>query len=306
MSVFWGTKSEATPMAVGETDLAAESYAADTSTGGVYEKKHVEDGIEVEEIRIRTEEAAERLGKPIGRYVTLTHPPAWTLWGAERERVVRVLGRALRRLSDPLCGKRERTARTLLFVGVGNRSLTADAIGPRAADKVTATLHIRESDPDLFSRMECAGIAVLAPGVTAETGMEAAYAIRAATEQVRPDLVIIADALAARSTARLATTIQLCDTGISPGSGIGRRHPALTRETLGAPVIALGVPTVVSSRTLVRDALETAGYPEAFGVVEGRMGQSDFFVSPKDIDAVAEAEADILSAAVNHCFGIVF
>lgn len=286
-----------------DSDLAVERRAADPSCTGISEEKRRRGAVTIHEIRVVTDEAAAAIGKPRGTYITLFHAPAWELWGEAKEEVARALSREMLRLAAVFYPSIPPHRLTVLFVGLGNRNLTADAIGPRAAAQVTATLHLRTTEPALFERLRCAGVAVCAPGVTAETGVEAADTVLDLSRRIRPDLVVAVDALAARSTERLATTIQLCDTGVAPGSGLGMKHIALTRETLGAPVIAVGVPTVVRSRTLVADALTEAGRGALCDPILAHMGQSDFFVSPKDIDTTADTLSSIIAMAFERLFG---
>ena len=286
-----------------DSDLAVERRAADPDCPGISEEKRRRGAVKVHEIRVTTDEAAAAIGKPCGTYITLSHAPAWELWGEAKEEVVRALSREMLRLAAGFYPSVPPHRLTVLFVGLGNGQLTADAIGPRAAARVTATLHLRTSEPTLFGRLRCAGVAVCAPGGTAQTGVEAADTVLDLSRRIRPDLVVAVDALAARATSRLATTIQLCDTGVAPGSGLGMKHTALNRETLGAPVIAVGVPTVVHSRTLVADALTEAGAGELCDPLLARMGQSDFFVSPKDIDTTADTLSSVIAEAFERLFG---
>lgn len=289
--------------AAADSDLAVERRAADPACAGIGETVRQFGGVHISEIRVNSKQAAALIGKPQGTYITLSHAPAWGLWGEMREELVRALSRELARLCEGAMPPRPIGETVVLFAGLGNRHLTADAVGPRAAERVTATLHLKEAEPRLFRRLRCAGVCVCAPGVTAQTGTEAADAVLDLAARVHPHLVIAVDALAARATSRLATTIQLCDTGVVPGSGLGVKHTAITRETVGAPVIAVGVPTVVNSRTLVADALAEAGAEALCDDILSAMGQSDFFVSPKDIDTTADTLASVIAEAFERVFG---
>lgn len=145
------------------------------------------------------------------------------------------------------------------MAGLGNRYIASDAIGPLAVRDITVTRHIKELDPALFGSLGSATVSAIAPGVIRQTGIEAVEIIRGAAENVSPGLIIAIDALAAKSIDRLAVTVQLSDTGIAPGSGIGNARKAIDRATLGIPVISVGVPTVVDSSTLIYDMLNLAG-----------------------------------------------
>jgi spore protease len=194
--------------------------------------------------------------------------------------------------------------KSVLVCGLGNRSITADALGPAVADALVITRHVRLCEASLFDSLFSLEVASFAPGVLAQTGIDTGELIRGAVEHVAPDLVVAIDALAARSADRLMTTVQLCDTGIAPGSGMGNHRCRLDRQTLGVPVIAIGVPTVVNSATLIRDALEVGGIgdisPDLERLLEG--GRS-FFVSPKESDLAVRELSAIIARALNSAFG---
>jgi spore protease len=189
----------------------------------------------------------------------------------------------------------------VLVVGLGNREITSDAIGPKTADKLTVTRHIKYADEDVWNELDMCEVSALSPGVLGQTGIETVELVRGAVENVRPQLVLAVDALAARSSSRLAATVQLCDSGIAPGSGVGNERGAICLETVGAPVVALGVPTVVDSSTLVYDALAQAGIEQ----VDERLREilengRRFYVSPKEADVIAERTAAIIAHAINR------
>jgi spore protease len=183
--------------------------------------------------------------------------------------------------------------------------MTADAIGPMVVDRITVTRHVKRLDPALFHRLAHRSVAAFCPGVLGQTGMESADGVKAVAGTLRPRLLLVIDALAARSPDRLAATVQLSTGGIAPGSGVGNNRPAFTRDSMGLPVIAIGVPMVVDSSTLVSDALEKAGIfdlpPALLPVLEN--GRS-FFVSLKEADAANEAMADLLSRAIDRAMSL--
>lgn len=287
------------------TDLALESCNGRApDLAGV--ENHAETGAVgcLHRIAIRTAEAAVALGKPIGTYVTLECGEIHRLDSETAMRVAETLTAELLTLTREVTGRLPGSEMSVLVVGLGNAHLTADAIGPETARRLTATRHLAERDADLFRALGCTSLSVVMPGVLGETGIESLELLRGAVDAVHPDLVIAVDALAAQSCARLAATVQLSDSGIVPGSGVGNRRTAITAETLGVPVISLGVPTVVDSATLVWDALREAGVEE----VDERLhtvletGRS-FFVSPKDSDLITEAVADLLARAISDAYG---
>ncbi|MBQ8380408.1 MAG: GPR endopeptidase [Clostridia bacterium] len=267
------------------TDLAIERRRAPLDTEGVEMKKSYSGDLIWERIRITSEEGAKAIGRPIGSYDTLTCPRMDKLSDEEMLDLSNELARELCETVEALGIIPER----LLAVGLGNAALTPDSIGPRAADMINATLHIRDSDRSFFSELECSEIAVLSPGVAAKSGMNSEDIITAVCERLMPDAVIAIDSLASRSETRLGTTFQVSDTGIIPGSGIGSKRAPLNERTLGCPVIAIGVPTVISAAYLTG----------------GRRELSDMFVSPREIDGIAENAAKIISMAVNQAFGVI-
>jgi spore protease len=286
------------------SDLACESTMEDLRRmeGIRYREEH-EEGCRLERIEVLTDDCARRLGKPRGTYVTLHCRSIWRLDGDERERVAAVLAREIRRLCLPREGISEKFG--VLVTGLGNAEITADAIGPRTVHRLTVTRHLHEYDRRIFRLLGRCQLSALAPGVLGQTGMEAADLIRGAVQTVHPDVVLAIDALAARSTERLAATVQLSDTGISPGSGIGNRRRAIDRESVGVPVISLGIPTVVDSATLVYDALQKAGIGQIDGRLRGVLeNQRHFFVSPKESDLITAQTAALLVEAIEQAFSL--
>ena len=259
-------------------------------------------GIERTVVRIEDAQTARELGRPQGTYVTLSCPQTMTIELSMREALSLELAQAIRQMLPE-------HARTVLVTGLGNRSVTPDALGPRTVERVLVTRHMDGCLPDdVSARM--ASVCAAAPGVLGVTGLETAEVLRGMAEHVQPDAVIAVDALAARSSARICSTIQIADTGISPGSGVGNHQKALTRETLGAPVIAVGVPMVVYASTIASDAMSDMiredGGTEADEekvaacverVVSERLG--DLIVTPREVDALVERMAGILAEGIN-------
>jgi len=184
-------------------------------------------------------------------------------------------------------------AKSALICGIGNARMAADAIGPAALEHVMVTRALREREPAIFEKGGFFDICAIAPGVGADTGFCAADIVRAAAEITKPDVVIAIDALAARHTERLCKTLQICTSGISPGSGVGNARTRLDRESVGVPVISIGVPTVVDVGTLVRDAAGAEMCDEKY---------AGLFVCPKDIDVQSVKIAKLLGFAVNLAF----
>ena len=296
-------------------------------------------------VRIQSEEGAWALGKSMGTYITLDAGHMVQNDGQSHREVSRVLASYLRDLMEPhlpqhLPPRHQQqtsqpypqqpqckqptspSALRVLVVGLGNTDVTPDALGPRVLSNVLITRHLQTGQFQMpeFST-EAASVCGIVPGVMAQTGMETAEIVKALTEQVHPDLIIVIDALAARSVTRLGTTIQLTDTGIHPGSGVGNHRHSLTQDSLGVPVIAIGVPTVVGAAAIVTDtldalidvlcqetdtehfadALRSMGPDEKYALVrellEPRFGP--MFVTPKDIDETVKRISFTISEGIN-------
>ena len=286
------------------TDLASEAFAAVPEVRGArIEEKRPQEGVSVTRVEILNEEGEEALGKPRGTYITIDAPELRNNDPLLRERVVQVLAEELRALCGPLEDRD-----TVLIAGLGNRTITADALGPDVTERVMVSRHVTEYLPEQVDE-RVRPVCAMAPGVLGVTGIETGEMVLGAVERVRPRLVIAVDALASRSTERISTTVQLADTGIRPGSGLGGGRMELTRETLGVPVIAIGVPTVVHASTISQDAvtllLEEMG-AEAEGeelvelvgrVVSEKIGP--LIVTPKEIDCIIERSADLVAAGID-------
>ena len=282
------------------SDLACEAGTGEfRGVSGIRYREEREEGCRIERMTILTEACARQLGKPRGTYITLHCRPLWRLGEEERGQVATVLARELRRLCLPKEGISERFG--VLVAGLGNAEITADAVGPLAVRELLVTRHLKEHEPQLFYRMGCCAVSALAPGVLGQTGMEASDVVAGAVRRCHADVIIAIDALAAKSCERLAATVQLSNTGIAPGSGIGNDGNALNAHTLGIPVIAIGIPTVVDSSTLVYDALRQAnitGIDERLRHIleNGRR----FYVSPKEADQIARCTAQTVAHAINR------
>lgn len=262
-------------------------------------------GCTVTRLSVRDASEAERYGKPCGNYVTVECGRIWESDDAGLDGAAEVLADELRRMCRRMCGREPDSELGVLVAGLGNAEITADAVGPETVRRIEATRHLRTYLPDAYRALGSCAVSAISPGVLGQTGIETVELIRGAVENVQPQLVIAVDALAARSVARLATTVQLSDNGLSPGSGIGNMRRAIVCETVGVPVLAIGVPTVVSSTTLVYDALSRAGVRQldaksAQALEQGR----DFFVSPKESDVIVKKVAALLARAIGRALSV--
>ena len=256
------------------------------------------DGVRVATLEISSDEGAELMGKPRGRYVTVFCGRIRSYEEDAFEKAAKTIADCIRSLLLSLTEKKEDIC--VLVVGLGNRAMTADAIGPETTDRILVTRHLKSADRELWSTLGVYDVSAFAPGVLGQTGIETVELVKGASNNVAPDVIIAVDALAARSLETLASTVQLSNTGIEPGSGIGNKRRAIDRASLGVPVLSIGVPTVVDSSTLVYDALKKAGVEdigdELTAVLENGRG---FFVSPKDTDVICGEMASLLAKAID-------
>lgn len=279
------------------TDLAAEARElwqerADKTTqlDGVAAQTETLHGCQVETLRILDRRGVEALGKPCGTYVTITLGPLMDRQEDAFSRCAALLAAQLRTLL------RLHEGDSVLVAGLGNASITPDELGPAVIRHILPTRHLVETLPEQFGSFR--RVSALETGVLGTTGVESAELISAVAQRIRPDAVIAVDALASRRMERVCRTVQLTDTGIVPGSGVGNRRAALNRSTLGVPVIAVGVPTVVDAGTLAADLTQMANLgsfdPDAFG----EAGRS-MIVTPREIDARIALLGKLLGCGLN-------
>lgn len=289
------------------TDLAYESMQAAGRSFDFAEicKQEKKDGFDITRLCVSKDAHSTLLGKPMGNYVTVFCGEMHLLDDDETQRLADILAGEIRAMCSELCGRLPDRDFSVLVAGLGNEDITADAIGPRAVRKITATRHLRQLDRKLYDIVEKCEVSALFTGVLGQTGIETVELVRGAVENVHPDLVLAIDALAARDVERLATTVQLCDSGISPGSGVGNARKAIDRQTVGVPVISLGVPTVVESSTLVFDALSRAGIGEVSEPLRDILENGRrFFVAPKESDIITEKVSELIAMAVDRAFDV--
>lgn len=244
-------------------------------------------------VEILDKEGEKAMGKPVGIYVTMES-------GKEIQKE-NVLKEAVCQELRGILGKRK--IQSVLVAGVGNRQITSDSLGPETIDRLIVTRH-------LYDGQQKKGISAIAPGVMGQTGMEAQEVLQGIVSATKPDCVLVIDALMAREVDRLCTTVQITDTGITPGAGIGNKRAVLNEETLGVPVFAVGVPTVVASQTIIRDCVESALKKMAFsqkeihGFLDDLMkeNQNDSVVTPKNIDECIHHISVMLAAVLNEVF----
>lgn len=280
-----------------KTDMAVERIPS--SAEGLSVSENTVNGFNVHALKV--ERPCEGLADT-GEYVTVTLGKPWLDSADRTAQAAEVVSDILTRLCTAAVTDYA-PIDSALTVCLGNRKITADAVGPLCADGIVATRHLKTEKKEIWRDLGSFSLSVLAAGVAGETGIEAFELTKAAVKAAKPRLVITVDALSARDTARLGASIQITDTGIAPGSGIGNRRMAISRKTLGLPVISIGVPTVAHSATLIRDALEKSGLPRSDEAIDKAMRVGDdLFVTPRDCDAAVKSASDIVARAVNLTF----
>ena len=275
------------------TDLALEARESieDKAEGlhGVTVEEEYDEACDVHitKVVVETKNGAKILGKPMGTSITLEAPAMTEPEEDYHQEISEILAREIREiLPEP---DREQS---ILVVGLGNREVTADSLGPNVVDNLFINRHIvREYGKVAYNRSKMHQVSSLVPGVMAKTGMESAEIIKGVIGETKPDMVIVIDALAARSTKRLNRTIQITNTGIHPGSGVGNHRNAITQESLHVPVLALGVPTVVDAATIVGDAMGER--PVALKEL------NNMYVTTKDVDQQIQQISHILCDGIN-------
>jgi len=285
------------------TDLAKEARELCPDIPGISEETLQQDGVEISRITVETQQAARDLGKPMGHYITI-----------EAEGLAQRDNDAFAAASKALSGELKRLLADIgeygevLITGLGNRAITPDSLGPRVVEHTFVTRHITTHMADSLIR-QIRPVAAMAPGVLGVTGVETLEVVRGLVERTTPKAIIAIDSLASRRAARISTAIQISDTGIQPGSGVGNARLGLNQQELHVPVIAIGVPTVVMASTISQDTIrliadETGLHQNeerwldlAEKVVKENFGP--LIVTPKEIDMIVQDMARVLSDGIN-------
>lgn len=291
------------------TDLALEAHEVfcedakkDSEIDGVFAKVENDNRITVTKIKITNKNGERALGKPIGNYITIEAPDLKYSVSDYEKTCIKIAEELDKLLGDT-------GDKPVLVAGLGNTQITPDALGPAVMSKLIITRHMKKHLSDSFES-DFSNVCAIAPGVLGTTGIETASIIKGVCRQVHPCAIIAVDALAARSTERISTTIQISDTGIQPGAGVGNRRDGLNKDTLGAKVIAIGVPTVVDASTIAQDALDAAfskinnshvSDSEKEKTIKNALSEniSRLVVTPKDIDLVIERAAKTVANGIN-------
>lgn len=307
-----------TDLALEARELALAAAAPEVTIPGIHNESTEEDGIRVSKIDIVNEEGARAIGKQIGHYVTIEVPGLRQKDSVLQDRVATVFAREFEVFLQKIGIKKENK---VLIIGLGNWNVTPDALGPIVVENMMVTRHYFELMPEQVSP-GYRPVSAVAPGVLGITGIETSEIVQGIVDRSQPDLVIAVDSLASKSLERVNTTIQIADTGIHPGSGIGNKRKALSKEELGIPVIAIGVPTVVFASTIVNNSIDmmhdhfakqTANTDQILGLLDGLNENDrlqlvkevlnplghDLLVTPKEIDQFIEDIANVIASGLN-------
>ena len=292
------------------TDLALEdkerfeSDQVEISGVEVEELYNEESEIQITTVRILTENGAKVMRKPVGTYITMEAPNLTAPDETYQMEIAKEMAKHLKEMINT-----HKKEYTVLVVGLGNREVTPDALGPLVVEELFVTRHlVKEFGKFMMKNHSLNLVSAIAPGVMAQTGMETSEIVKGIVSEIHPDFIIAIDALAARNTKRLNRTIQLADTGINPGSGVGNHRNGITKESMGVPVIAIGVPTVVDAATIVRDTMEHVITELNIKTDELLLEQwiaphlHGMFVTPKDIDETIARIGITISEALNLLF----
>ncbi|MGN0463987.1 MAG: GPR endopeptidase [Acutalibacteraceae bacterium] len=277
------------------TDLAVERHelVGSGDIDGVELNKYDDGGVTVTQIRVLNENGSRSLGKPKGTYITVDVTPfskASDLFSHQ----LTVLAKNIKKLLPEGSG-------TVLVAGLGNKSITSDALGPMAAELIFSTRHIGAELRKSIGMENIRSVAGIVPGVLGKTGIETGEIIESVVKKIKPCAVIAIDALASRRLERLGTTVQMASSGVVPGSGVGNARSRIDEQTLGVPVISIGVPTMVDAATLASDLIEQAGYASdaaAFQKLLKPIGEQ-IMVTPKEIDLMIERASQLVAMGIN-------
>ncbi|HBL83823.1 MAG: hypothetical protein A2Y17_08215 [Clostridiales bacterium GWF2_38_85] len=285
------------------TDLALEVHELNTEQGkddGIITREENIDDIIVTTAEIKEGKGEELSGKSAGIYITVDVGRVWQYDSVRFNKIAKILSNQLKKLLPEGDG-------TVLIAGLGNENITADSIGPKIIEGIIVSHHIKVLNRELYDKIGFSDVAAFAPGVLGQTGIESAEIIKSVAEKANPSCIIVIDALSSRRLARLATTVQIADSGIAPGSGVNNSRARLDKTTLGVPVISIGIPTVVDAATLAYDLIEEVSKKEnvAMTISEEVLNKSltensrNFFITPKETDVIIKSGAKLLSTALN-------
>lgn len=302
-----------TDLAVEARELYSQRYKKEID--GVVAEETTQEDVKITKVTVLNENGAEAMGKPVGTYITIDMPEYTHYDGELMDKVAHILSESISEVM-----KVEKDG-TVLVVGLGNSEVTPDALGPKVVSKLMITRHLKAMMPDSIDE-DVKPVCAIAPGVLGTTGIETGEIVRALVSKIKPDAVICIDALASRRLERVNRTIQLGNTGISPGAGVGNKRMEINEGSLGVPVIAIGVPTVVDAATIANDTIDLVidemikqSTPDGafFNMLKSMDRKEkqymireiltpyvgDLMVTPKDVDAIIDAVSKVISTGIN-------
>ena len=275
------------------TDLALEAVKVLDSDkiNGITQQEKKTGNLKLIKVSVKTDEAAKKIGKLKGEYITI-ELPEFTDNAQDINEKVEVISKQIRYLL-PQNG-------LIFVVGLGNEAITPDALGPRTIKSILATRHITKEIARSTGLEALRDVAAIAPGVLGQTGIEVSEIIKSIIKKIDPVGLIVVDALASMQTSRLGTTVQICNTGISPGSGVGNARPGISEKTMGVPVIGIGVPTVVDAQTMAKDILDLSENSRKEKLEDKTMPRGEpMIVTPREIDLLIERASKLLAMSIN-------
>lgn len=303
-----------TDLADERTDIFKKNNNIVDNVDGIETNIREEGNIKITEVKVINENGANSIGKPVGSYITIDINKLKLATDEEIENYGNVLSSELKKLIDKHVQKQDE----ILVVGLGNIYVTPDSLGPKVINEVDVTRHILKYMPEVLEKGTRA-VSAISPGVLGTTGMETLEIVNGIVNNVKPKLIIVIDALASRSIERISSSIQLADTGIVPGAGVGNTRKELSQNTLNIPVIAIGIPTVVDLGTIIDEGLdifigklqekaESNEYlnklkeQDNYEEIKEALAPNDYnmIVTPKEIDDLIENMKDVIARGINY------
>ena len=303
-----------TDLALERRDLYKKANNIEKEIDGIEtEEENIENKIYLSRVKVTNKQGEDAIGKPIGNYITIDIKNLKTSNEDEIQKASKAVTKELKNLID----KHVDSKSPILVVGLGNLYVTPDALGPKVVNEIDITRHLIEYMPEVLDE-GTRPVSAIAPGVLGTTGIETQEILKGIVDNIKPSLIIIIDALASRSIERISSSIQLADTGIVPGAGVGNARKELTEEKLGVPVIAIGIPTVVEAATIAADSLtlfikkvqeqaqsndflNQLQEEDKYEMIKEVLSPNDynFIVTPKEIDELIENMKDIVARGIN-------
>ena len=303
-----------TDLALERRDLYNKAHNVEKDVDGIEtEEEQIDDKIKVSRVKVTNQNGEEAIGKPQGNYITIDFKSLKIANDDEIQKASEIVTKELKALLEKHVSNQD----SILVVGLGNIYVTPDALGPKVINEIDITRHLLEYMPEVLDK-NTREVSAVSPGVLGTTGIETLEILKGIVDNIKPKLVIVIDALASRSIERISSSIQLADTGIVPGAGVGNARKELTQNTLGVPVIAMGIPTVVEAATIAADSLtlliqkvqeqaqsndflNQLQEEDKYTLIKEVLAPEEynFIVTPKEIDELIEKMKDVVARGIN-------